>query len=98
MVQVTPARLEKTKVNGAGNQLNYDSNISQIYGVFVGVTTTGVPVGTVGIGVRLSVGVAGIPVVGMSVGGAAVGDKVGVGVAVGVGVGKLRVRLTWRSA
>ena len=68
------------------------------YGVFVGVTTIGVPVGTVGTGVRLSVGVTGIPVVGISVGGAAVGDNVGVGVAVGVGVGKLRVRLTWRSA
>jgi hypothetical protein len=72
-----------------------------IYGVFVGVTTIGVPVGTVGTGVRLSVGVGGIPVVGISVGGAtvgAVGVKVGVGVAVGVGVGKLSVRLTRRSA
>lgn len=69
--------------------------------MFVGVTTTGVPVGTVGtvgIGVRLSVGVGGIPVVGISVGGATVGDRVAVGVTVGVGVGKLRVRLTRRSA
>ena len=70
----------------------------KIYGVGVAVTTTGVLVGTVGKGVTLSVGVTGAAVGGIVVGVSVGGNWVAVGVTVGVGVGRLRVTLTRRSA
>lgn len=56
------------------------------------------PVGTVGNGVNVSVGLAGIAVVGIVVGVSDGGNCVGVGVIVGVGVGRLMVTETRRSA
>ena len=56
------------------------------------------PVGTVGKGVNVSVGRAGTSVGGTFVGVSVGRNWVGVGVTVGVGVGRLRVTETRRSA